>query len=248
MDWNAAGFFVFFAVMWLIVTTILAVLSGWFRLMEAFPDQPSDPIMRLRAQSGRIGPLVSMSGVLTLSVCTAGLRVGMMRLFGPFCRDFLVPWQSIVVVRKSTFFGPVAQLQFGDPAVGELRIAGHVADRLASAAMEHWPEGARFRLSNEAISLGGIWGTGRSRLCSVPCSSARFTSQWEGHRCWSQSCFRQSYTASAFWSDISLSSADGPAIRAPNSASAMINWPASTTVSVPALLLRMIEMETSVRS
>jgi hypothetical protein len=141
MDWNAAGFFVFFAVMWLIVTTILAVLSGWFRLMEAFPDQPSDPILRLRAQSGRIGPLVSMSGVLTLSVCTAGLRVGMMRLFGPFCRDFLVPWQSIAVVRKSTFFGPVAQLQFGDPAVGELRIAGHVADRLASAAMEHWPEG-----------------------------------------------------------------------------------------------------------
>src|ERR1700756_2434901 len=58
MDWNAAGFFVFFAVMWLIVTTILAVLSGWFRLMEAFPDQPSDPILRLRAQSGRIGPLV----------------------------------------------------------------------------------------------------------------------------------------------------------------------------------------------
>jgi hypothetical protein len=142
MDWNAVGFFVVFAAVWLTVTTILAVLSGWFRLMEAFPDRPSDPILRLRAQSGRIGPLVSMSGVLTLSVCPAGLRVGMMRLFGPFCRDFLVPWQSIVVVRKSSLFGPVAELQFGDPAVGGLRIAGDVADRLAGAAMAHWPEGA----------------------------------------------------------------------------------------------------------
>jgi nitrate/nitrite transporter NarK len=75
----------FFVVVWLTVTTVLALLSGWFRLMAAYPDQSIEPILRLRGQSGTMGG-VSMRSVLTLSVCPTGLRVGMMRLFGLFCR------------------------------------------------------------------------------------------------------------------------------------------------------------------
>jgi hypothetical protein len=129
----------FFVVVWLMVTTILALLSGWFRLMAEYPDQSIEPILRLRGQSGKMGG-VSMRGILTLSVCPTGLRVGMMRLFGPFCRDFLVPWESIAVIRKKTLFWPVAELQFGKPVVGRLRIPAQAADKIARAAMGCWPE------------------------------------------------------------------------------------------------------------
>ena len=87
---------------------------------------------------------MGMSGILTLSVCPSGLRVGMMRVFGPFCRDFFVPWESIAVVRKTVLFWPTAKLQFGNPMVGRLSISAHVANRLARAAMGRWPETGPF--------------------------------------------------------------------------------------------------------
>lgn len=126
------------------VTTILALLSGWFRLMEVYPDQSDEPILRLRGQSGTMGLGVGMNGVLILSVCSTGLRVGIVRVFGPFCRDFFVPWESITVVRKRILFWPIAILQFGKSAVGTLSVSAHVADRIARAAVGRWPEAGPF--------------------------------------------------------------------------------------------------------
>jgi hypothetical protein len=141
---NPAIFFpLFFVVLWLMSTTVLALLSGWFRLMAEYPDQAIEPILQLRGQSGRMG-LVAMRGILTLSVCPSGLRVGMKRVFGPFCRDFFVPWESIAVVRTTVLFSPAAKLQFVDPAVGTLTIPAHTANRLARAAMGRWPEAGPF--------------------------------------------------------------------------------------------------------
>jgi hypothetical protein len=65
----------FFVALWLTVTTILTMLSGWFRLMAEYPDQSMEPILRLRGQSGAMGVGVSMRGILILSVCPTGLRV-----------------------------------------------------------------------------------------------------------------------------------------------------------------------------
>ena len=85
-----------------------------------------------------------MRGILTLSVCPTGLRVGMMRIFGLFCRDFLVPWESITVVRSTILIWPVAKLQFGNPAIGMLRLSAYTADKLARAAGRCWPEAGPF--------------------------------------------------------------------------------------------------------
>jgi hypothetical protein len=136
IEQNVAVFFpLFFVSLWLAVTTVLAVLSGWFRLMARFPNQTVEPLLRIRGQSGSMGLGVSMRGILALSVCPSGLRVGIMRVFGPFCRDFLVPWEAIRVTRKNVLFWPVAKLQFGYPAIGSLTIPARVANRLARAAM-----------------------------------------------------------------------------------------------------------------
>jgi hypothetical protein len=141
IEQNFAVFLLFFAALWLTVTTILAILSGWFRLVARFPNQIVEPLLRIRGQSGYMGLGVSMQGILTLSVCPSGLRVGIMRVFGPFCRDFFVPWEAISITRKNVLLlWPVAKLQFGSPSVGSLTIPAHVANRLARAAMGRWPE------------------------------------------------------------------------------------------------------------
>jgi hypothetical protein len=142
---NLAIFFpLYFAALWLTVTTLLAALSGWFGLMARYPDRTDVPSLRIRGQSGMMGLGVGMHGILTLSVCPSGLRVGMMRVFGPFCRSFFVPWEDIAVIRKKMIVWPFAELRFGTPAVGKLRISAHVADRLARAASRHWPEAGSF--------------------------------------------------------------------------------------------------------
>lgn len=145
IEQNFAVFFpLFFASLWLTVTTILAALSGWFRLMAKFPNQTVEPLLRIRGQSGSMGLGVSMRRILILGVCPSGFRVGIMRVFGPFCRDFFVPWDDIMVTRKTILLWSVAKLQFGSPPIGSLTIPAHVANRLARAAMGRWPETGSF--------------------------------------------------------------------------------------------------------
>jgi FtsH-binding integral membrane protein len=151
----------FFIAMWLAVTTLLGFFSGWFRVAARFPDQLDEPILKLRGQSGSMGLVgVSMSGILILSACQFGLRVGLFRLFGPFERDFYVPWEEFSVVRSTRLFWPMAELSFGHPPVGTLRIRASIADRLAAAAAGRWPEKGPFvpeTRSDTARRVFGQW-------------------------------------------------------------------------------------------
>jgi hypothetical protein len=111
---NPLYFLIAFPLLWFAVTMILSFLSGWFGLMERYPDRDEIPVITLANQSGSLG-LVSMRAVLKLSICPSGLRIGIMRIFGPFCRDFLVPWNEITVTRSDRVFWTVAKLSFGQP-------------------------------------------------------------------------------------------------------------------------------------
>jgi hypothetical protein len=129
----------FFVLMWLSVTTLLGVLSGWFVLMRHYPDRVETPVHTFSGQSGSMNR-VSMRSILKLSVCPSGLRVGIMRVFGPFCRDLFVPWNEMIVVREEKFFMRVARITIGQPIIGQLTIPAEVADRIARCADGHWPE------------------------------------------------------------------------------------------------------------
>ena len=131
---------IFSALMWLVITTLLGQLSGWFSLMRKYPDQEEEPLLQLRWQSGSMGPGVHMRSMLNIAVCQSGLRIGMLKMFGILCRDFFVPWDEIEVRRKDWFFFQAVQLRFGNSALGKLTISDDVADRLARAASGHWPE------------------------------------------------------------------------------------------------------------
>jgi hypothetical protein len=168
---NVAVFFpLFFVAVWLTVTTGLAVSSGWFQLVARFPNQTEEPLLRVRGQSGSMGRGVRMRGILTLSVCPSGLRVGIMRVFGPFCRDFFVPWEAISIVRKSVLVWPVAKLEFGSPAIGSLTIPAHVANKLARAAMGLWPEPGPFPEERRSDTLRRLL----TQWALITCAAALF--------------------------------------------------------------------------
>ena len=123
---------IFFIGMWLVVTTILGITSGWFRLQQRFPSKKEVSRLTLKMLSGRMGLGVHMGGVLTLSACPSGLRVRMLRLFGPFGRPFMVPWEQVKAEPRTLFFLPSVRLSFGDPEVGNLTIDARLWQRLAS--------------------------------------------------------------------------------------------------------------------
>ncbi len=136
-----AGFPLVFAGFWLAVTTLIGFMSGWYALARRYPDRKEPALLRLTWQAGFMGPLRSRyRGALTLSACRSGLRVGVIRLLGPFSRDFFVPWEEIRVERKDGFFEKLAELTFDEPRVGTLAIRAAVADKLAKAVGDDWPE------------------------------------------------------------------------------------------------------------
>lgn len=131
---------VFFVAIWLLVTAILSVSSGWFRLMARFPDRSEPPLLQLSMQSGSMGWGVNFNNVLRLAACHSGLRVGVLKIFGIFARDFLVPWPEIEVRRYKWLGFDLVELTFGRPKVGMLTVRAGVADKLAAANPKKWPE------------------------------------------------------------------------------------------------------------
>ncbi|HEX3406994.1 MAG TPA: hypothetical protein VHS81_07130 [Caulobacteraceae bacterium] len=130
----------FFGVMWLAVTTLIAVYAGWFGLQARYPDQTEAPIRRWSMASGRFGPLASYSNCLVLAVCPSGLRIGIWRVFGPFCRNIFVPWADLRVER----LGWSTRLAIGPPGtgyqpMGRLTISDSLASEIAAAAGKAWP-------------------------------------------------------------------------------------------------------------
>lgn len=152
---NPLHFLIGFPLFWFAVAMLLSVVSGWFALMERYPDRPETALAVLKNQSGSLGA-VSMRGILTLSVCPSGLRIAIMRIFGPFSRDFFVPWSDITVTRADRFFWKQAKLSFGQPAVGTLTVFADVADHLARAAGTHWPETGSFPQETRAQAFSRI--------------------------------------------------------------------------------------------
>lgn len=152
------AFLMVFSAMWIAVTALLGAIASWPALARRYPDRPGEARRRFTGQSGLMGGGVHMNGILTLSVCETGLRIGVWRLFGPFSPPFLVPWSDISVDRRRRFLQKRARLGFGAPEVGSLEVQGYIADRLARAAGRSWPEPGPFPVETPGQTLGAVAG------------------------------------------------------------------------------------------
>ncbi len=133
---------ILFVGIWLFVVTILGLISGWFALVKRYPDRPEAAILTMPYQQGLMGPSVRLNGVLRFSTCPSGLRIGILWLFGPFSRDFFVPWEEIAIVRRDAWLaGSMVAFRFG--STGRLTIPAYIADKLAASVPDVWPEKAQ---------------------------------------------------------------------------------------------------------
>lgn len=139
LSWFPYAFPFFFGGMWLLVTTMLGFMSGWFNLQQWYPDDGSEePLLQLRGQSGRMGVGVHMGGILKLRAYSSGLGIRVFRVFGPFQKPLRIPWGEIDAVPSSSLFVPMVKLHLGRPENGTLKISARSWSRLVDAV----PKGA----------------------------------------------------------------------------------------------------------
>jgi hypothetical protein len=124
--------------LWLVVTTILANISGWFALQNRFPVRPAQELQKLRFQSAAMGkgaaiPKTSFNAVLIVVICAEGLKIDIIRIFGLFSRPFFVPWDEITLTTRRRLFGMVTDLTFGTPAIATMTARGRLAERIREA-------------------------------------------------------------------------------------------------------------------
>ena len=124
LHWFPYAVPVVFVGMWLLVTAMLGLMSGWFNLQQWYPDDGSEePLLRLCWQSGMMGMGVRLNNCLTLSAKPSGLSIRMTRIFALFQRPLLIPWNEITAEPSQMFFMPMVKLSFGNPATGKLKIS-----------------------------------------------------------------------------------------------------------------------------
>ena len=134
MPYWLAGFFpVFFILFWILITALLGVFSGWFKLQARFPSDDETPLLRLPMRSGSMYG-INFNGILTFEACTSGLRLRLWRIFGPFQRPFQVPWNQIEAEPVSRFFEPKIRLRLGRPEAGRLTIDLRAWEKLKAAS------------------------------------------------------------------------------------------------------------------
>jgi len=135
LRWLPFIFPLFFIGMWLIVTFLLGVMSGWFNLQQWYPDEGNDePLLKLRWQSGTMGMGVNFNNALTLGACRSGLQIRVPRFIGLFSKPLLIPWTEIEASEKKTWFIKLVRLALGKPANGRLILRAKTWARLAEAA------------------------------------------------------------------------------------------------------------------
>ena len=132
-DWLVGFFPLFFIVLWILITALLGVFSGWFKLQARFPSDDETPLLRLRQRSGSMYG-INFNGILTFEACTSGLRLRLWRMFGPFQRPFQVPWNQIEAEPVTRFFEPKIRLHLGRPEAGRLTIDLRTWEKLKAAS------------------------------------------------------------------------------------------------------------------
>lgn len=132
--WFPVFFPFLFVGMWLTVTSLLGVMSGWFELQRHYPRGEEEPLFKRRIGSASMGSGVHFRRVITAAACRSGLRISASRLMAPFQRPFLVPWSEVEAEETRSFFVPMVRLRFGRPEIGKLTIGAREWQQLSAYA------------------------------------------------------------------------------------------------------------------
>lgn len=139
--------------MWLLMTSLIGLLSGWFNLQQWYLDDGGEePLLELNGKSGSMGLGVALNGILKLRAYPSGLGLGVLRIFAPFQKPLKIPWSEIEAEPCSSFFLPMVKLGLGKPANGRLKISARSWARLVESVSSS-SSGSQFQMP-AAIPVG----------------------------------------------------------------------------------------------
>ncbi len=130
----ATAILLFFVALWLLITTLLAGLSGWSGLARRFPRPCREAArFQLKGQSGAMGMGVQAARDIDLLGLSLGFgRVAIWRAFAPFSKPFFVPWGEIDARPKTGLLVELMRLGFGNPEAGSMTVPARTWQRLAT--------------------------------------------------------------------------------------------------------------------
>lgn len=132
------AFALFFPLLWLAIVTIIAVVGGWQRLQDAFPDRPSAHVYkRLSMRTGQLGnPYfgASYNHCLNFDVCEPGLRISVWKIFAPFGKPLFFSWDQLEVEPYQWFIWRSYRLRWGEGYRNSMLIFRGTAEDIAEAS------------------------------------------------------------------------------------------------------------------
>lgn len=139
----------FFAAIWLSVTGLLAVMSGWRQLATQYvsrqPSQGKDFYM----VSGTVGSAafpVSYNNCLTVFIASNGFYIQPIALLAFFSPKLFIPWRDVEVIKTSYLFFPVWRIR-----VKNSWVAFAFYSSFGSVMLEAWTA-SRSSLETRAVS------------------------------------------------------------------------------------------------
>ena len=116
MDYSPFAFLAFFIAMWLVVTALLSVLSGWFSLADTFRKDDAPSGEKFNSVSGATGPSVfpvNYYHCLNVVVTTNGLHIRIFFLFRILSPPLLILWAAVeeVTSKRLFFFFPYVKIK-----------------------------------------------------------------------------------------------------------------------------------------
>ncbi len=130
-----ALFPLFFVALWIVVCRLCAVLGGWTRLAEAYPDtceSGDDVFHTMLGQAVQIGR-VTYKGCVTIRATRAGLHMRPMILFRPGHAALHIPWDEVQVSPGTAWLWRTADLRTSRVPSVRIRMSWSLAEKIAEA-------------------------------------------------------------------------------------------------------------------
>lgn len=144
MNWllsNPFFFALYFIALWVLVSYVLGLLSGWIALSRRFRGTGAFYSYQWPLQSLRMGTLpVSYRNCANLGADEAGLYLAVFPLFRLGHAPLFIPWSEIEVVSGVRgFIFKSRKLLLGRQERIPLVVSVSLAEKLREAAAEAWP-------------------------------------------------------------------------------------------------------------
>jgi hypothetical protein len=139
-------FFLYFGVLWIGLTGLLARVSGWATLAQQFRSDESIEGQRFRFSSGSMGRRwipVSYNNCLFVTVTATGLRLSLFPLFRFLSPSMFIPWTAVEsITQKRILFVRFTTLVLRE-AWPQIALRGAAGDAIYNTCLAARPELSR---------------------------------------------------------------------------------------------------------